>query len=60
MARSVTSRSSRRAKGVRKTASQSLAFIRTCSPTFTLSRELMKSNSRMFWNVRAIPSWAVR
>src|SRR5579884_4065708 len=55
MARSVTSRSSRRSRGSLKSESQSLACMRACWPTRTLSRAVMYSNSRMFWKVLAMP-----
>src|SRR5215469_7729305 len=52
---SSTSRSSLRSSGVLKRASHSLACMRQCWPTRTLSSADMKSNSLMFWNVRAMP-----
>ena len=31
--------------------------MRACSPTITFSTALIVPNRRMFWNVRAIPSF---
>ena len=31
-------------------------LVRQCMPTITFSSELIVWNSRMFWNVRPIPS----
>ncbi len=33
------------------------ACIRECSPISTFSTAVMVENSRMFWNVRAIPAF---
>ena len=34
--------------------------MRACSPVITFSSADMNANSRMFWNVRAIPALAMR
>src|SRR5207244_2858143 len=54
-ARSRASFSSRRTRGVRTIASNSVPFSRTCMPTSTFSSAVMFWNKRMFWNVRPIP-----
>ncbi len=55
-----TSRSSRRTFGVRKIEPNSPAAMRECSPIITFSTADIVENSRMFWNVRAIPIFMTR
>ena len=39
-------------------APSAVAFVRTWRPTITFSSAVMSGNSRMFWNVRAMPASA--
>jgi len=48
--------SSRRCRGNRNTASIALVWVRVYIPTITFSIAVMLWKSRMFWNVRAMPS----
>ncbi len=45
--------------GKRKIEPNSPPFMREFWPTITFSIALMVPNSRMFWNVRAIPSFMI-
>ena len=44
--------------GVRKIAPNRPEWVRICRPTMTFSRAVISANSRMFWNVRAMPALA--
>ncbi len=56
IARSSASRSSARCRRLRNTAPGTDVLCRASVPTTTFSSAVMSLNSRMFWNVRAMPS----
>ena len=58
-ARSCTARSSLRTHGARTIDPNNPARIRQCRPTITFSSAVIAPNSRMFWNVRATPSFVM-
>ena len=63
-ARACASSSSRMIDGGRRIAPNQRPLSRWCRPTSTFSSAVMLPNSRMFWNVRAMPrrttSWGLR
>ena len=59
IARSCPSCSSRRCRGSRKSALRIPVLWRASAPTRTFSSAVIEGNSRMFWNVRAMPIWVI-
>jgi hypothetical protein len=55
-ARALVAASSRRNFGPRRTDVSAPELVRQYRPTITFSSAVMLANSRMFWNVRAIPA----